>query len=418
MRPKASRGGTLGHLPDGKIGGLPTTTVNARRIWSRAYAGEGGTGGTMSLTWVLLGLVVVLAAGVVASWFSIYGILAQNGRLLLRVSELEEQMDQLLDAPPERQQVRGIEPGTPLPEFSLTSLDGQQVGLEALAGRRALMVHWDPGCGFCRQIAPQLAELAGGLAKQRTELVLVSHGDAEANRALADTHRLDATILLQHDGERAIAFDGLGTPCAYLLDERGRVAKPLAVGANEVPRLAAHAAKRKALSTERPLSNSRLERTGIKPGTVAPSFTTPAVGGGTVALDDFRGRRLLLVFSDPHCRPCDELLPRLAELHRAHADNGLAVAMISRGEEAENRAKIESHGVTFPVGIQPGWNISKTYGIFETPVAFLIDEQGRVARRVARGRDAVLELAHDTIGDASELADTGGSKGEPIAEVM
>jgi peroxiredoxin len=371
--------------------------------------------GDVTVTWVLLGVVVVLVAGVVATWFSVYGVLAQNGRLLVRMTELEEQVDQLLDAPAGRPQVRGIDPGTPLPDFSLTSLDGQRVGLDTFAGRRALLVHWDPGCGFCRQIAPQLAELAGGLAAQQTELVLVSHGDEEANRALAAAHRLEATTLLQREDERAVAFDGLGTPCAYLVDERGRVAKPLAVGANEVPRLAAHAAARKALGTERPLSESRLVRNGITPGTVAPSFTAPAVGGGTVALDDFRGRRLLLVFSDPHCGPCNELLPRLADLHRGHEDNGLAIAMISRGEEADNRTKVEAHGVSFPVGIQPGWNISKTYGIFETPVAFLIDEQGRVARQVSRGRDAVLELAHDAMAQVPELAAArGGSVAEGV----
>jgi peroxiredoxin len=369
----------------------------------------------VTVTWVLLGVVVVLGAGVVATWFSVYGVLAQNGRLLVRVTELEEQVDQLLDAPAGRPQVRGIDPGTPLPDFSLTSLDGQRVGLETFAGRRALLVHWDPGCGFCRQIAPQLAELAGGLAAQQTELVLVSHGDEEANRALTAAHRLEATTLLQRDDELAVAFDGLGTPCAYLVDERGRVAKPLAVGANEVPKLAAHAAARKALGTERPLSESHLVRNGITPGTVAPSFTAPAVGGGTVALDDFRGRRLLLVFSDPHCGPCNELLPRLADLHRGHEDNGLAIAMISRGEEADNRTKVEAHGVSFPVGIQPGWNISKTYGIFETPVAFLIDEQGRVARQVSRGRDAVLELAHDAMAQVPELAAArGGSVAEGV----
>ena len=361
-----------------------------------------------TVTWVLLIAVAVLSAGMVAIWFSLYGVLAQNGRLLVRVTELEEQVDQLLDEPAAPRQLRGIEPGTPLPDFELPSLDGQRVGLEAFAGRRALLVHWDPMCGFCRQVAPQLAELAGGLAARETELVLVSNGDVQANRALADAHGLKATILLQDAEERAAAFDGLGTPCAYLIDDRGRVAKPLALGANEVPELAAQAAARRSLSTERPLSQSRLERNGIPVGALAPSFTAPAVGGGTMSLDDFQGRRLLLVFSDSHCGPCNEMLPRLAELYRGHEENGLALAMITRGEEADNRSKLEANGVNFPVGIQPGWNISKAYGIFETPVAFLIDEQGRVERRVARGRDAVIQLARDAITPVSGLAVAGG----------
>jgi hypothetical protein len=43
--------------------------------------------------------------------------------------------------------------------------------------------------------------------------------------------------------------------------------------------------------------------------------------------------------------------------------------------------------------IQDGWRVSKQYGIFATPVAFLIDENGLIAAKVARGREEILRLA-------------------------
>ena len=39
------------------------------------------------------------------------------------------------------------------------------------------------------------------------------------------------------------------------------------------------------------------------------------------------------------------------------------------------------------------WELSRAYGIFSTPVAFLIDERGIIAADVAVGVDAILALA-------------------------
>ena len=66
--------------------------------------------------------------------------------------------------------------------------------------------------------------------------------------------------------------------------------------------------------------------------------------------------------------------------------------MVGRGEPEENRRKAEAFGVEFPVVLQPGWRLSKQYGIFATPVAFLIDEEGVIERDVARGPTEILEL--------------------------
>jgi peroxiredoxin len=243
-------------------------------------------------------------------------------------------------------------------------------------------------------IASDLAELQDDLRRRNTELVLVAYGEPAANRKLLQEHALSCTVLRHEETQRVEVFRELGTPAAYLVDEEGRVAEPLALGAEEVPPLARLAAgKRKRLPRQRDVSDSRIERNGLAVGTAAPPFVLPAVTDGEVALADYRGRRVLLVFSDPDCGPCHELAPQLARLQRELEQAGGALVMVSRGELEQNRRTSQEHQLGFPVVLQEGWKLSKQYGIFATPVAFLVDQKGVIAEPVARGVDEILALA-------------------------
>jgi peroxiredoxin len=142
-------------------------------------------------------------------------------------------------------------------------------------------------------------------------------------------------------------------------------------------------------SADRSLAGSRINRAGLAPGTVAPPFKLPTVDGGEIALSDYAGRRLLLVFSDPACAPCLELLPRLQAAARL---SDLPVVVVSRGSADANRRKLAESGVTFPVALQAHWEISRLYANFATPVAYLIDEHGRIGSAVASGATAILAL--------------------------
>src|SRR5439155_17607173 len=156
-------------------------------------------------------------------------------------------------------------------------------------------------------------------------------------------------VLLTKDEKTPEPFKHEGTPVAYLLDEQGRVAAPFANGADQVLALAqalanpepaasgagngnAHRAR---LPGERPLAESRIPRDGLKAGTPAPGFRLPDLQGGTVSLEGYRGRRVLLVFSDPQCGPCDELAPHLAGLQREQANNGLNLIHLGRVDPQE-----------------------------------------------------------------------------------
>ena len=363
-------------------------------VWSLKSAARGST-----VESVLRRLAFALGVlSLLSLWTFLYHLIRQQGRILLRLDQLNERLPLGRIAPgaADGQQMfpPGISVGDVFPSFRLPDVGGEMMALEDLRGKRAVLVHWGTQCGFCDQIAPELAELEDDLRKRNTELLLVSSGGVEQNRQYVAEHGLRFRTILQPLGEPIEAFRTLGTPVAYLLDEQGKVAAPLAVGANQVPALVREAAAgKKRPVNQRGLEASKIEREGLKAGTPAPAFELPTLDGQPLSLREYRGRRLLLVFSDPDCGPCDALSPELARLHRDHRDDGLALLMVSRGAPEENRRKAEQYGIDFPLVIQPGWKVSKQYGIFETPVAFLIDRDGVIERNVAKGKGEILALA-------------------------
>jgi len=98
----------------------------------------------------------------------------------------------------------------------------------------------------------------------------------------------------------------------------------------------------------------------------------------------------VLVFSDPMCGPCDELAPQLERVYERAREP--RIVMISRGDKEANRLKVAQHGLTFPVVLQKQWEVSRLYGMFATPIGYLIDEKGVIETDVAVGVDAVLGL--------------------------
>lgn len=340
-----------------------------------------------------------------APWLAIgaggYRLLLQHGRLLLRVEELEGRL-----AAPARQHpvapVRGLPPGTLVPDFDLPLLSGGRAILRSFRGRRVVLVFFDPACGFCRELLPRLAEVTSAEpSESRPTTLLLAMGDVERVRQLVEEHGLTVPVLLQDESGIATILEVRGTPTAYLLDEEGATVGELAVGAEDVlarvhgnvvdtgsavdgpidaPRL-----------RTRPLSESKLVRDGLPAGTPAPAFRLPRLDGGEVSLDDYAGHRLLLVFSDPDCGPCSAVLPELDDLPDRIPN--LAVLVISRRDREANVAKVAELGLTVPVVLQRSWEVSRDYGVFATPVAYVVDDRGVLASGPAVGAQAIRDLA-------------------------
>lgn len=136
---------------------------------------------------------------------------------------------------------QGIAQGKAIPSFELPDAEGRTVSLESLRGQKLLLVNWSPTCGFCKEIAPELAEMEPRLREHDVRPVLIATGEIEANRQIMEETGLDALLLIQEPGEAEV-FSGMGTPVAYLVDEEGKNAASIAYGSDAVPALARKAA--------------------------------------------------------------------------------------------------------------------------------------------------------------------------------
>jgi peroxiredoxin len=337
------------------------------------------------LPWILLA---------VLSWL-LYQLLQHNGRLLLAMEDLTSRLGEAgLAGEPALPPALPI--GFPAPEFALPDLDGAERSLHDFLGKPVVLTFFDLRCGFCQQMAPELGELRAGAAR----VVLVSRGDPEEHRRWADEHGWRCDVVLDQERDVARAYQFVGTPTAYLLDAEGHIASELAIGPRAVLALTTAtpatsdgggngAARARATALRvRDITDSRINRDGLPAGTPAPDFSLPDLDGDERSLSDFRDRRVLLVFSDVECAPCDSLAPKLVELH----EKGVEIVMVSRGTPGANREKAKRLGYRFPVLLQRSWEISKRYGMFATPVAYAIDERGVIARDVAVGEEEILGL--------------------------
>jgi peroxiredoxin len=336
----------------------------------------------------------------VGTWLA-YQLVRQNGRILLRLESIEQQIGHRAGAP--STDASGLPLGTLAPDFELSDLTGIRHKLSDFRGKNLLLVFFNPQCGYCTKMAAELAALPVEQSGQRPVPIVITTGDAEENRKLVATYGIRCLVLLQEQMEVAAKYRASGTPMGYRIDTAGRIASELAVGAEPLlqlatlasdpikPDAAANGSMSHGATDDPSLARSRLNRTGLKAGTPAPSFRLPRIDGGELSLADFRGEQVLLVFSDPECGPCDELAPQLQTIHLQQPK--LQVLMVSRRDLGVNRTKAARFGLSFPVVLQKQWEVSLKYAMFATPIGYLIDEQGVLASDVAIGVGPIVALA-------------------------
>ena len=351
----------------------------------------------------VFGLVLIFAIAL-GCWLG-WQLLRQNGRILLRLDELEKRLNEIEfgdESEPEGLPLDSVAPG-----FELPDLEGKMHRLADYRGGSLLLIFFSPQCGFCREMAASWRERAES-RKQKAEMeqppavLLISTGEEQVNRKFFDEHPMSCPVLLQKDMEVGSAYKANGTPTGYLIDAEGKIASELAIGAEALMALAEGKAEsrmtqaeieheRTARFSQRSLARSKIKRDGLKAGTPAPDFLLPRLDGrGDLSLTDFRGSKALLVFSDPHCGPCQALAPELEKFHLEHP--AIHLVMISRGDANENRRKAREHNLTFPIALQRQWEISRLYAMFATPIAYLVDEQGIITHDAAVGFDPILSL--------------------------
>jgi peroxiredoxin len=386
-------------------------------VWA-AY--EGGGAGPSALSWLgalstaqllsLLGGVLVLSL-LAGQWWFLVHLLRQNGRLLVRLEAVEATLAEGASvlAPSQNgtpvPRAEGLPVGSEAPQFSLSGLHGETLTLEALrsSGKPLMMLFTDPGCGPCNALLPDVGRWQEEHAKKLT-LSLVSRGEVEENKTKASEHGL-SNVLLQKDWEVSESYQVRGTPSAVLISPDGKVASPVAGGAEGIRGLLSYAVGERAqlpMQPQQPQSQGQpcpncgkvhaaapTVEAAQKVGEEAPEVKLPNLEGNTVELAEFRGQETLVLFWNPGCGFCQQMLPDLKEWEDQAPEDAPKLLVVSAGSEEANREM----GLTSPVMLDQQFAVGRDFGASGTPSAVLVDAEGKVASEVTVGAPAVMELA-------------------------
>ena len=158
-------------------------------------------------------------------------VLLKEGKI---ASPLAEGADAIRDVVKRATLPAPVRKGEPVPALKLPDLDGETVDLASLRGRRRLVLFWNPGCGFCQKMLDDMKDWERHPPAGAPELLIISSGTPDANRQQGFRSR----VLLDSVWGAGQVLGAGGTPSAVLIDEEGRVASEVGVGAPAVLSLA------------------------------------------------------------------------------------------------------------------------------------------------------------------------------------
>lgn len=131
-----------------------------------------------------------------------------------------------------------------------------------------------------------------------------------------------------------------------------------------------------------------LPKTGVLVGGPAPEFLLPDRYGRQLSLSQFRGQNILLVFWASWCPPCRKEMESLQRLHDNSAIQNLKVIAVNVGETKEQVVFFaDRQQLSLTILLDTENNVQQRYGVYQLPLAFLVDGQGRIIARHLGLRD-------------------------------
>jgi thiol-disulfide isomerase/thioredoxin len=123
-------------------------------------------------------------------------------------------------------------------------------------------------------------------------------------------------------------------------------------------------------------------------GELAPAWSGPALGGGTLSSTSFHGKPVYLNFFASWCEPCNDEASTIEALSKKYAASGVTVVGVDVEENAAKAGGFaRAHGITYPIVVDSG-SMRDAYGVNGLPQHVFIDRRGVVHDLVPGEMDA------------------------------
>jgi peroxiredoxin len=124
----------------------------------------------------------------------------------------------------------------------------------------------------------------------------------------------------------------------------------------------------------------------VKVGGPAPQFVAEDLNGNTFALQDFAGKPVIIRFWSTECKFCRADTPVFNKIYAKFHDKGLEIAYINTLSNLQQVTEfVADLAITFPVLMDPGGAIARSYQIKLVPQTIIIDKNHTIVAAILGG---------------------------------
>ena len=111
-------------------------------------------------------------------------------------------------------------------------------------------------------------------------------------------------------------------------------------------------------------------------GSLAPDFKVTLLNGGTVSLEDLKGKPILLLFWRTTCGACNANMPHVQAAFEERGDEVSFIAVELGSSNASIQQYVEDGELGFTIAVVGDGSAANAYKIQYIPTTFFIDSRG------------------------------------------
>ncbi len=116
----------------------------------------------------------------------------------------------------------------------------------------------------------------------------------------------------------------------------------------------------------------------------APAVQFTRLSGGTLGMDELRGKVVLVNFWATSCETCVHEMPKMIETWRRFAPRGYEMVAVAMSYDHPNyvAAYAKNNQLPFTVALDASGEVAKRFGnVMVTPTTYLIDRRGNIVKQ-------------------------------------